>query len=257
MLYEGSPSAGVLACAIPGRKHDMPESLVQRFFLDIQGRTNKALDPAESVCRLLDIKWPDPGRQDAAERQQLLLLNIKHSAELASAVTPTDPKGFARQLSASLEKVLMLRHKVNIRGWKQNGEAELLRWYLNYWDEAAADIDRVRVVLFFNLILPDVEPKRWSLFGRSKPSDQVPEEAGQIFTIEHQAFRSRMLTPLKCITMKHLEEWMEDHKLALEHERTEKCRELMIDTDSCLPMENLQGKLKRFCDDLNRVKQRV
>ncbi len=256
LLYESDPQVKVLACAITGRKDHMPESLVQRFFFEVQKKISMKLNPKESACRLIDVGWPDPGRKNAAERQQLLLLNLKSQTASTTAGIPTDPREMAHLFSTSLEKVLMLRHKVQVTGWRENGEGELLRWYLDFWQQAASHINPARVVLFFNLISP--EPKRRLFFSGAKAGEPQLDEVRQLFTAEYPTYSSRLLPSLDCVRRADLEEWMGEHlrQQVPEHEREKKCDELMSG-DSCLLMRDLLGKLKKFCDDLNQVRERA
>ena len=172
LLYGRTSAAKLLAFAIPGRRCDMPESLVERFFVETQSRTKGA---AEGAGLLHDIGWPAPGRKTRAERQQLLLLNLRERAEVESENDIPDEKDIASHFSTSLVKVHFLRHRIDLGRWQEDGEGELMSWYLDFWQKVAAQLDKVRVVLFFNLIIP--EAGRWSFFGGSKRTGQIPAEA--------------------------------------------------------------------------------
>lgn len=253
LLHVGNSAAKLLAFAIPGRKCDMPESLVERFFIETQSRTKGA---AEGACLLKDIGWPVPGRKTRAERQQLLLLNLRERAEIESKNDIPDETDIASHFSTSLVTVHFLRHRIDLGRWQEDGEGELLSWYLDFWQEVAAQLNKGRVVLFFNLIIP--EAGRWSFFGGSKRAGQIPAEAQALFGAERKKFLLRLLDPLPpCIKTEDLEEWMQEHRLVPEHDRNQKSQELMDEAGSCPPMEVIQGRLKRFCDNLNRVRQGV
>ncbi|MFZ4986561.1 MAG: DUF4062 domain-containing protein [Blastocatellia bacterium] len=253
LLYGRTSAAKLLAFAIPGRRCDMPESLVERFFVETQSRTKGA---AEGAGLLHDVGWPAPGRKTRAERQQLLLLNLRERAEVESENDIPDEKDIASHFSTSLVKVHFLRHRIDLGRWQEDGEGELMSWYLDFWQKVAAQLDKVRVVLFFNLIIP--EAGRWSFFGGSKRSGQIPAEAQALFGKKREKFLLRLLDPLPpCIKTEDLEEWMQEHRLVPEHDRKQKSQELMDEAGSCPPMEVIQGRLKRFCDSLNRVRQGV
>ncbi len=252
LLYDGNAAARVLAFAIPGRKQDMPESLVNRFFAEIQSRAKGA---AESAGRVHGIEWPVPRGEKMTDRQQYLLLNLKNSAYIQSVNSIPDQNDIARHFSNSLEKVHFLRYKIDLARWQKHGEAELLSWYLGFWQDVAALVDQVRVVLFFNLIIP--EAGSWDFLRFSKKAGQVPADVPALFDRQHEKFGSRLLEPLNCVSTSDLEDWMQEHRLVLEHDRKQKCQELMKDAGPCPPMEVIQGRLMSFCNRLNRGRQEV
>jgi hypothetical protein len=121
LLYGRTSAAKLLAFAIPGRRCDMPESLRPAGSSSKLSRGQKG--QPEGAGLLHDIGWPAPGRKTRAERQQLLLLNLRERAELSGSENDIpDETAIASHSSTSLVKVHFLRHRIDLGRWQEDGE---------------------------------------------------------------------------------------------------------------------------------------
>ncbi|MGH9848059.1 MAG: TIR domain-containing protein [Blastocatellia bacterium] len=229
--------APVRVCGIRASEVELPDSLATRL-------TNITLRRSVGgVVASKLIAWPDAAGL-AAGRLSLLARLYR---ELDCEDREPSAEAFVRAVSSRLEAAIVLRHNLRAERWGE-GERDLLRWYLDFWDEVNARRPAPRFVIFFNLIDPERAGVWRSLVSRlgrgGFDRDAFERELRAMFDSE-AACPKRLLTELPGVESHHVQDWFDRHGIFDPSDRLRHCRRLFSER-SRRPMLEIEPALKQF-----------
>ncbi|MFN0085904.1 MAG: toll/interleukin-1 receptor domain-containing protein [Blastocatellia bacterium] len=228
----------VLVCGISAKETDLPESLGERFTNTIiQQHAEQTWGVNHGTAPGKLISWPDLAPADEAARRNRLLNAVYRY--LKCDTFSTKPKDFADAVRGKLEKAIVLRHTIRVERWEQ-GERELLAWYLDFWDGVHAQGPAPQFIVLLNLLSPERGGWLSSLFGPridAKPGDEVKA------LFDRGASPKRLLPELPCIRYEHVREWFDEHGIFDEGERIDRCEALFPKKKGCRPMAEIEKVL--------------
>ncbi len=244
-----SHTAHVLLCGIPAEKRECPDSLGKRFTDTIvRDYVRDRWGEQEGVLSAKSISWPDPA--DTIVRRQRLLTRIYRDLEVGENRSHS-AEAFAQAVSGKLEKVIVLRHNINVERWERD-EKELLQWYLRFWDEVNDRRPNPQFVILLNFIYPEKSGSTWlaSFWGARFDRTAFNRQVTELFTNEQQgvACPKRLLDELPCINEKHVKDWFDRHSIFDEGERIGRCKEL-FKKSRCRPMSEIEKMLKQYHEE--------
>lgn len=262
------PDARIFTCTIPGHEGDLPASLTRRLMeTEVRSHAETLFDKEQGAIKSLDIKWPGLGQ--LTQRKERLLANVSLEARFQDRQgVRQEPAAYAGYLSARLEKVHVLNHRIVLNDWKED-DGRLLQAYGDFWEKVAEKLEEARLFLFFNLILP--EPSKFQLFfRRTAPWEDALNRIRAIFNHNSRGGAARMASfncdILRCVTYECVEFWIKKYDAArplqarrggsraglggnLEGEkRIEDIKNDLLDRKSCRPMREIESQLKELSE---------
>jgi hypothetical protein len=262
-----------LACMVHGEESENHQSFVERL-RDTKIQQHAGAHPGRRRGSVKHVplksdEWPYD--YDRASRRRLLKSYVcgKLAPRYSALVEEYSVADLRRLLGQSLNSVFVFEHKIMARLW--DGEtADLLRWYLEFWDEVKGDAEIPQCFIFFKLVYPDA--RRGGLWGvwrkvrRANPFgayararraalrlSRLPERAvdpralrepepAKRAAASHCAFA--LLDELTCVGKEHVMEWLGEH-LGLDDEGQIEQRAVRILTDA-------RGRFRK-CRDMRAV----
>jgi hypothetical protein len=252
---------------LSGEELECPESLVER----LTHTYLKAYADQEQKKAFVSkrVKWP-PAGGELDKRYELLLGNLFeafHPFYGSKAGEELSSVAFAGLEPISANSVVVLEHEIELTPGDPSIH-QLLKMYLGFWDEIAAqrhqDRDQAVIVAFLWMLYPRDPAGRQERVDRSFWSGwwlrrrDFDQEAFQNALIELQQEREAQaclapclpLTGLTCVKPDHVMRWFSNHKIHDMNTREEKCSELFAGR-SCLRMAEIEKGLKKILDSFH------
>lgn len=201
--------------------------------------------------RLTD--WPYEG--EPADRQRLLLAKLFKAFDNDYEFESDDfsATAFARMSKKRLDPVIILSHEIRTARWN-HATGELLKWYLQFWDEVCLHKPQPQFIIFLLVLYPQKENSGFlrSLLKLSRfDKKNIERELNEIFLPRQETLKqdrlgcpSLMLKELTCIARDDVMNWF-SHNGIYEDEKTqrEKCDGLIKEGD-CRHMADIEYQLK-------------
>ena len=173
-----------------------------------------------------------------------------------------------REALAALPKVIVVQHTIEADKWTPTS-GQLIRAYLEFWDEVKKDSDIPQFVIFLNVVYQAVlrvsvwKPwRKWNEFQQGYNRKRIKAELNQICSLPGRqplAIRDgifclcTLLEELSCVRISHLQKWFEKYHLGRNEVAWETQSKNIFGRrgwyfDECINMVDIEDALDEFIE---------
>ncbi len=249
---------------VHGAERENHWSFVQRLGRTrIQEYAETRSKPEDAKVGLFEADWPHPDQPEA----RLTLLKSSVFEQLDSKWPYRDdaeytPQALRGLLVGSRNSVVLFQHEIQAREW-DGATPDLIRSYLEFWDEVKGTSVLPQCFVFINVVYPETPAgprlwrrlRRWNPLGLKQRVERAVREicASRARAPVRGAVRCpcALLPELECVKKEHLWDWFrENYPRGGEAEWEAKAAEILTDERkrpvACKSMRDVEPHLTRL-----------